>query len=278
MDAPEHPIGPTASAIHAALSDVLAKAAEVIDAKPYLDGEGRLPFGNILPMLRRMEELSSASQTACSEYWGGIANGTEDTRFTLPAGSGGAIRDTQIAEICDGFMYMFSAYSKYAGSGCGYLPGGYLHVPNCRRIGTRAFVLARRYARIDGTFSPIVMSIGQDETSFASLEELAAEAFFSDGGGIWAEIDVTFPVLRTVGAKAFHAVDPGVSKVAQAHRLVFPAAESIGAGAFSGDFGTRLAVSFPNLTKEEIKAMANYPFGLRSGSPVYSRDNVIFTV
>lgn len=277
MDAPEHTIVQTASAIHDALSDVLAKAAEIIDVTPYLDGKGRLPFGNILPMLRRIEEAASASHTTCSYYWPGLVSGTEDTRYMMPGGSGVPIRDTQITEMCDELMYMFHTIT-IMGAGFGYLAGGYLHVPNCRRIGTRAFILSRLYGLADGSFTPIVMSIGQDESSFASLEELGAEAFCSDGGGIWAEIDVTFPVLRTIGAKAFYALDPGVTKVAKPHRLIFPAAETIGTAAFSGDFGTRLAVSFPNLTKDEIRAMANYPFGLRSGTPVYARDNVIFTV
>ena len=263
-----HPIGPTALAIKAALDDILSKAKAKRDVSFYLDGQGRLPFRNILPLLQSLalrQDTPSALVGGLGGWvaWNANRENTVQQRRLLISESVTEIAD----ELRIGYCHTSSGDSHFDPNEI----VGYLHLPNCVRIGSHAILPRGLYDPLYSTEDCVYMGTAID--SFTNLEEMGDEAL----AYVVPHIDLDFPKLHTLGARAFRFV----SKHRESIRATwtFPAIQTIGAGAFLGLNGngtnqdTVVTLRFPNLEASAVKAMENFPFGISSGSVIVCKND-----
>lgn len=260
MSTIEHPIGPTALAIKAALDDILAKAKEKRDVSFYLDSKGRLPFRNILPLLQSMA-MTADSPNGVKGGLCGYIPWNEQYDNTIQRRK--LIISESVTEIADNFRLGY----KYNLAGAPF-PSiflvGYLHLPNCVRIGAHALEPIDR---------SVCVYMGTSQDSFSQLEEIGEEALHN----VVAHIDLDFPKLRTIGYWAMHFNNLPTKRIRATWS--FPAIQTIGRYAFSGlnmninDEDTVVTLRFPNLAANTVRTMANFPFGLETGSVIVCKDN-----
>lgn len=257
-----HPILPTAVAIKQAMDDIYEAAKEVFDLSPWLDARGRLPFKNILPMLEAAPTSGSADKDAI--VWSMI-------KFTAPFFN--ELDSDTIYKLADNLQLRMKS-------------PGVLHLPTCTYIGSHAFERDSRGNNSTG------ITLGKNTESFASLEEIGANAFGSYC--LWPDSHIiSFPKLKTIGESGIFlyrreynlsmAVKPGtgemyyppyVTKTWEDH-LYLSAVENIAIGGILFDplaprpdekptswnyrYCSRHYVHFPGKTMAQVKAMANYP-------------------
>lgn len=265
MSTIEHPIGPTALAIKAALDDILAKAKEKRDVSFYLDGKGRLPFRNILPLLQSMamtaESTKGVKGGLCGYLrWNAQYDNTIQQRKLIISES--------VTEIADNFRLGYHYNLAGAPFSSIHLVG-YLHLPNCVRIGAHALEpkVPSGYVLADCVY------MGTSQDSFSQLEEIGEEALHT----VVAHIDLDFPKLRTIGNLAMRFKNLPTKRIRATWS--FPAIQTIGRNAFAAlnmnvnDEDTVVTLRFPNLAANTVRTMANFPFGLGTGSVIVCKDN-----
>lgn len=244
-----HPILPTAQAVKQAMDAILAKARDVIDVSPFLDAQGRLPFVNLLPMLK-----------ALPSGGGGTASKNKIIDCMMAISTAADLKSATITTIADDARLTPNQTSNYEGN---------VSLPNCTRIGARGFYnfYARQDDEVALTYaiqSTVTFQPGQ--TAFANLETIGEMAFT----GVYMQGYVSFPKLQVVPSKAFWGAQGDVT---------LQAATTIASDAFAHFFiGTQRYQStkewhlnffrristlrLPNLTASSVRAMPGYPFGL----------------
>lgn len=257
-----HPILPTAIAIKQAMDEIYDAAKEVFDLSPWLDARGRLPFKNILPMLQASPASGSADKECIIKSMIAFWPPYFDT-----------LDSDTIYKLADNLRLRMKS-------------PGVLHLPACKYIGSKAFTSAGSAPTITG------VKLGKNAESFASLEEIGANAFGSYC--LWPDSHIiSFPKLKTIGESGIFlyrrdydlsmAVKPGtgemyyppyVTKTWEDH-LYLSAVENIAIGGIRFDplaprpdekptswnyrYCSRHYVHFPGKTMEQVKAMTNYP-------------------
>lgn len=249
MSTVAHPILPTAQTIKQAMDAILAKARDAIDVSPFLDAQGRLPFVNLLPMLKALP--SGGGGTASKNK---IIDGMIDIDGTAD------LKSSTITTITDDARLALNQTSAYEAN---------VSLPNCTRVGARGFYnfyvrqdneVALEYAvRSTVTFQP-------GQTAFANVETIGERAFT----GVYMQGYVSFPKLQVVPSKAFWGAQGDVT---------LQAATTIASDAFAHFFvGVQRyqltkewdllffrrisTLRLPNLTASSVRAMPGYPFGL----------------
>lgn len=255
-----HSILPTAVAIKQAMDDIYEAAKEVFDISSWLDARGRLPFRNILPMLESAPTSGSADKDAIVRSM--IA-------FIAPFFD--ELDSDTIYKLADNLQLRMKS------------PGD-LHLPVCTYIGSGAFKSA---LSSDGT-ERTGITLGKDTESFASLEEIGANAF--GARCYWPDSNiVSFPKLKTIGESGImldrvsyngsfgidqstgervyyykntwpdHLYLGAVETIAIKGIRLYPLAPKEDSSPSEVRYYSRHYIHFPGKTMAQVKAMTNYP-------------------
>lgn len=253
-----HPILPTAVAIKQAMDDIYKAAKEVFDLSPWLDARGRLPFKNILPMLEAAPTSGSADKDAIVRSM---------MVFSEPF----------VDELDSDTIYKLADNLQLRMDG----PGN-LHLPACTYIGSHAFESDSVGNNTTG------ITLGKDTESFASLEEIGANAF--GGRCYWPNSNIiSFPKLKTIGEsgivldRVFYngsfRIDHSTGERVYSHKdtwpdhlylgavetiaikgiLLYPLAPKEDSSPSDVRYYSRHYIHFPGKTMAQVKAMTNYP-------------------
>lgn len=245
-----HPILPTAIAIKQAMDEIYEAAKEVFDLSPWLDEQGRLPFKNLLPMLQAAPNSGSAGKDA-------IIKSMVKVGRILP------LDNEEVYKIADDAEIRVEMNL-----------GGAFHLPSCKAIGRRAFIL-------DPTAQGLNTKAAQfckNASSFALLETLGEEAFYVGDPPLGlSAIDtsrmlpfsepLSFPKLKTIGNRALllwpsstnlenHIYLPSIEKINNGIRLrtTWDANGFVPEGSDPWA-GGKTFLHLPHKTVEEVKAM-----------------------